>query len=120
MFWELYQQNQIAGVRNAVTRTEVKNEQLRDQVRILEDKLDCLALTCQAMWEILRERGGLNGEDLNQKVQEIDLRDGKLDNRLNRSEDQRACPQCSRLLHRRHLKCLYCGFAAGKENAFQF
>ena len=50
---------------------------------------------------------------------EFYLRDGKLDGRLNRSESERACPQCARLLHRRHAKCLYCGFEAGKRNAFQ-
>jgi hypothetical protein len=119
MFWEFYQQRQISGARDAATRAQFKAEQLMDHVRSLEDKLDSLALTCQAMWEILRDRSSITEEDLANKVQEIDLRDGKLDGRLNRSESERACPKCARLLHRRHAKCLYCGCEAGKTNAFQ-
>ena len=73
----------------------------------LENRLDKLTLICQALWELLKERGELTEEDLAAKVREIDLRDGVADGKI--SKQIKRCPKCDRVMSQRHEKCMYCG-----------
>ena len=73
----------------------------------LEDRLDKLTLICQALWELLKERGEFTEEDLAVKIREIDLRDGKADGKI--SKQIKRCPKCDRVMSPRHQKCMYCG-----------
>ena len=76
-------------------------------VRDLENRLDRLTLICQALWELLKERGELTEEDLAVKVREIDLRDGRADGKI--AKQIKRCPKCDRVMSPRHQKCMYCG-----------
>ena len=100
-----------------MARAEAKAASVEDQVRIMQGNIDRLSLLCQAMWEIVSETTNLTEKDIEEKVMEIDLRDGKLDGKMGRIE--RHCPQCNRNLHRRHDKCLYCGHEVGRGHAFE-
>ena len=44
--------------------------------------IDTLALSCAAMWELLSEKLGVTEQELLAKIEEIDLRDGKLDGKI--------------------------------------
>ncbi len=83
-----------------------KNES--DDVR---GQLDRLHLATAAIWELVCERTGLDEDDLLAKIQEIDLRDGRLDGRIGKSAKSAPseCPACSRVNNARRLTCLYCG-----------
>ena len=76
---------------------------------ILENKIESLALTCHALVEILRQHG-ITSEMLAAKMEEIDLRDGKLDGRM--SPVSKACGRCGRRNSKNRTNCLYCGDAA--------
>ena len=117
MFWEIYQQRGINSAQASASRAEHKAARVHESIAVLEDRIDSLSLVCQAMWEIVS--GSLpNAEQLlADKVAEVDLRDGNLDGKLTRVG--RKCPQCSRPLHRRHKRCLYCGETLEAENIFQ-
>ena len=80
---------------------------MRDYFRLLEGKIESLALACQALWEILRESTHLTENEMMAKMQEIDLRDGRADGRLSAVAD--TCRQCGRKTSRRRDTCLYCG-----------
>jgi hypothetical protein len=82
----------------------------------LEDRVDRLMLVNMALWELLRERTELSEEDLLQKVQEIDLRDGKPDGKV--SQEIAKCPKCNRTMSTRHGRCLYCGAEKLDRKAF--
>ncbi len=84
--------------------------------RLIEDRIDRLSLICRAMWEFLQERTDLTEEQLMAKVQEIDLRDGAADGKLDAKPT--ACPACARPLSRRHIRCLYCGAEVQGNSAF--
>lgn len=74
-------------------------------LRELQDQIDHLSMVCLAMSELLEEVG-FNKQMLAAKIQEIDLRDGKLDGKYIPAIK---CPGCKRELAPRHVKCMYCG-----------
>jgi ribosomal protein S27AE len=93
-----------------------RTRRLQDEVRRLEDKLDKLTLVCMAMWSVLSEQAGVTEEALTERVQKLDLQDGKQDGKVSRSTRQ--CPQCGHTMSARHSRCLYCG--AEDESAGPF
>ena len=60
------------------------------------------------IWEIIKERHNLNEDHLNEKLYQIDMRDGQLDGKNQRSEPIK-CPKCKRPVSSRHPACIYCG-----------
>lgn len=78
-----------------------------EDIRELEHQIQRLKLLNQALWELLRERAKMTDDDLVQKAEEIDLRDGVADGRM--TETALKCPQCNRISSSKHWRCLYCG-----------
>ena len=114
--WELYRPSGIHTAQSAA-RASSKAQNVGRTIRILEDRVDALALTCQAMWELLRDRTKLTEDDLIAKVSEIDLRDGREDGKM--GIGGAPCSNCGRILNKRHELCMYCGEDLEKEHAFQ-
>jgi hypothetical protein len=85
-------------------------------MRELEERVESLSLICQAMWELLRERTDATEEMLIEKVQELDMQDGKLDGR--RTKEVTYCVECHRPLSKYHQRCMYCGRGREPESAF--
>ena len=83
-------------------------EQLGDEVRHLEHKVEKLTLTCRAMWELLSKKQDMNEKSLIEKIAEIDLLDGQLNE--NDKPDILTCPKCNHKVNSRHPRCIYCGF----------
>ena len=102
--------------KEAADRSSRKTTETVSSVRDLEDRLDRLTLACMAMWSLLREKTGLTEEDLMERVNQIDLADGKEDGRLKLGVLK--CAQCGRVMSQRHTRCLYCG--ADKLDATAF
>jgi hypothetical protein len=84
-----------------------KASQAAERVRVLEANLAKVLMINEAMWEILRDKLNLTDEELNQKLYEIDMRDGVLDGKNQRSVT--VCPSCQRKVSPRHPACIYCG-----------
>ena len=91
-------------------------EQQRLQIQQLEDRLDRLSLICVSMWSLLLERTDLTEQHLMDRVEQIDLLDGKADGKVTRTVQK--CRQCGRTMSPRHRRCLYCGAAELKSSAF--
>jgi hypothetical protein len=117
MLWEIYQQSRIRDASAAATRAESKAQIVTYTIDQLEDKIDSLALTCQSLWEILRDQTGLTEEELTAKVNEIDLRDGLRDGKMGSGGEP--CTKCGRVLSKRHMRCMYCGEPVERQHAFQ-
>ena len=117
MFWEIYQQSRIHDANVTAANAVSKAQNVGYSIRQLEDKVDSLALTCQALWEILRDRTSLTEEELEAKVNEIDLRDGRADGRMGNTDKK--CAKCDRTLNSRHARCMYCGESTDKDHVFQ-
>lgn len=96
-------QAELTGQRAARVAGEAKTE-----IDLMRGDLARLFLLCEAMWSILKDKHGYTEEDLVTRMQEIDMRDGKLDNRRGPSP-QPDCPKCGRKIMGRHPICLFCG-----------
>lgn len=76
----------------------------------LEARLDQLELACSGMWELLRDKFQLTDAELLAKVEEIDLRDGQRNHKINRGGE--TCPTCQRrIATKSRVRCIYCGNA---------
>ena len=117
MLWDLYQQHQINQVEDRARDASARATRVITRIADLEDRVDSLALACQAMWELLSQRVPNADQVLQAKMQEVDGRDGRIDGKMRRVMTK--CPACDRPLHSRHRRCMYCGEQIPVENLLQ-
>lgn len=117
MLFDIYQQHRISEASAAAESAKDKVQALRNQVDDLQRKTDALSITCQALWELLRAATNLTDQDMLQKMQEIDLRDGRLDGRIKSPPVN--CPSCQRITNGERRACLYCGVRIPGGNIFE-
>lgn len=112
MFWEMYQPSQqdsyaahaAERAGREAKRTADRTSRAQDE---LEERVESLALTCQALFEILAERTGVTQDQLAAKIEEIDLRDGVKDGKFR--PQPLVCSDCGRRTARKRDRCMYCG-----------
>jgi len=118
MLWDLIQQGQIsqanANAESAKQDSANTSERLHKEVLRLEAKMDRLAIITQGLWELLSEKTGLTENDIEAKIAEIDLRDGRADGKI--TGKPTTCPKCARPTHTRLRSCPYCGTALDKAH----
>lgn len=78
-----------------------------DGMEELKQKVAALGIACQAMFEILQSNLNVSEAMIFEKMEEIDLRDGKLDGKA--SAAIIVCPQCGRNTNSSRSNCVYCG-----------
>ena len=67
-----------------------------------------LALIVEAMWLIMKEKYGLEDDELMARMAELDLSDGAADGKKEKA-GPRLCHKCNRPNARASVFCLYCG-----------
>ncbi|MDT8391790.1 MAG: hypothetical protein RRC34_14915 [Lentisphaeria bacterium] len=117
LFWEAHQQSRISSAKAGSQRAENKADRLDDRVRNLERKMERMALTSQALWELLRDNTEFNEDDIITKITEIDLRDGEANGRMGHSV--MTCPSCQRPSNSERGTCLYCGTPMARPHIFE-
>ena len=85
----------------------------RTDVQELEARLDKALLASEAMWTIMRDKLGLDDVQLVERINDIDLSDGKLDGKVRKTAV--TCPKCGRTIAPRFAKCMYCGQRATRS-----
>lgn len=116
MLWEMYQQKRISQANTKANRADNRASQLEGELEMMNDRIAALALACQSLWELLQENTGISAAELDQKMEEIDLRDGFRDGKMTPKTD--SCSQCGRKTSRRRKKCIYCGNPTGSGEVF--
>ena len=105
-----YAQNFIAQVDAQHTRDVARESAMSsDKTRKNTERL---YLVVQALWELLKDKAGLTDADLDAKVQEIDMRDGRLDGQDSTQTDPLTCRQCGRTILSGQAQCSWCGTQA--------
>ena len=113
---DIHQSGRIADAQASAEFSAYKAERVAGKIEDVEERLDKLALLNYALWSLLQERLNVTEAELLARVQELDLKDGKLDGRI--SSGVVNCNDCQRPLSKRHRKCLYCGFELETNDAF--
>ena len=114
--WNLFQQLQLRSTEKYASDAKLQSKTNQNDIALLEEKLDALSLACHAMFKILQDKHGLTEEQLEAKIQELDLQDGVLDGKI--SIDVKTCPDCGHKLNKRHKNCFYCGAETNSTKLF--
>lgn len=117
MFWNMRQDSNIRDSSNQAASAARQSMRTDDKVKQLEQRLNHLMIYTQAMWELIRENTRLSDADIEARVQEIDLRDGKADGKMN--SQLLVCPACSRNNNSSKKQCMYCGEDLPRQHIFE-
>lgn len=116
--FDIFQQYRIQQgsleAKQGILQAKRKSTDNQLNIRHIEAKIDHLSLVCMAMGELLEEVG-FSKKMLLDKIEEIDLRDGKPNGKFAPSNK---CKSCSRTVSPRHFSCLYCGTEIEKTSMF--
>jgi len=100
---------------SAAERASRSASEARIQNESIQFDIEKLFMITEALWEILKQHHGYTDDQLGQMIQDIDLRDGKLDGKVAKSAERPTCNQCGRTIIQRQAKCLYCGAPAPQQ-----
>ena len=117
MIWEHYQQENKPSVDQAAEIAEWEAEKYSSSADGVQVSVNRLSLACQAMWELLRESSDLSEEDLENKINEVDLRDGKADGKI--CIRVVTCSSCGKNTNTKRNTCIMCGAPVRKPHQFE-
>lgn len=114
-FHEIGQNIRIADAQLSAQSAAADAAAVEDQVKLLQKRVDRLALLCQTLWAFLQEDRLLTEQDLLDKMKDIEQLNGRVDGR---NVQARPCGSCGRPLSSRQPKCIYCGAEKTSSSVF--
>ena len=78
------------------------------EISQLQLQVERLLMVTEALWTILKEKHGLEDQELLRQMVQIDLRDGRMDGRVAATPPE-PCPKCQRIVAKQSVRCMYCG-----------
>ena len=114
--YDLHQSSQIGISRQEAKDAARRANKAESLCEELMQRHEEMALVCQALLELVQERTGVTNEELEKKVLEVDLRDGKADGRMKAQVLE--CPTCGRNVSSIRPVCIFCGSKAETGRAF--
>ena len=100
-------QQAVSKAAGDAARAKSKVGRVERDLRALKANLAKSMMINEALWELIRDKHGLTEKDLQDKLYEVDMRDGVLDGKNQRKAVD--CPNCSHAVSPRHPACIYCG-----------
>jgi len=114
--WDIVQHYQIQEARDEARDAAERASRQENRAATSNDQIERLMLATQAMWELVREQTGLGDAHLIAKMEEIDGRDGRLDEKI--GAETIDCPHCGRKTNTRSGACFYCGKPVKDSHVF--
>ena len=74
----------------------------------LRGDIERLYFITEALWRILKEKQGLDDQEIIRQIAIIDMEDGKIDGKK-AVQPPKPCPKCGRTLVKQRVQCMYCG-----------
>lgn len=103
--YDLFQNFRIKQASSDATDAKYTARNAAINVNEIRERLDYMSVVITAMCELL-ENVGFTETVLLEKIKEVDMRDGRLDGKLQKTKN---CSSCGRVLAEHHLTCIYCG-----------
>ncbi|MCP3988165.1 MAG: hypothetical protein GY724_03760 [Actinomycetia bacterium] len=94
---------------------EFRHRRNRDEIDQLDARIDRLLLITEAVWQLLAEKTGLDGNDLAERIRHLDQLDGIEDGR--RQPVASNC-DCGAKVNPKSDICQFCGVDAPKHSVF--
>ncbi len=117
--WNLLQSNQISENERKTKNIASASRSNAISVREAHRRLESLAVTNQAMWELLVEKLGVTDEQLLTKIREIESRPAKsAGDSVSEKQPEVNCIECGKKIGKRVTKCYWCGARIAKSNPF--
>ena len=121
MAWgDLGQHSRRKGLEGEIIASRKDTQLVLEKItHTLDDRVNRLALICEAMWQLIKEQTELNEEDLRKRIAKIELQDGRVAGRFNRTvsrELPQICPECGARLARKFNHCQFCGYKSPKNS----
>jgi hypothetical protein len=88
--------------------TRIGSGEPSSEVQQLRGEVERLYFITEALWRILKEKNGLDDNEIVKQIALIDAEDGKIDGRKAKTPPQ-PCPKCGRILAKQRTKCMFCG-----------
>jgi hypothetical protein len=101
IIWDLSQQEEINRHEKQIMSGEAGLHSTRVDIRDLQSRMVKLAITCQALCDMMVDKLGVPPEEIKQAIEQ----------RLKAESISEAaiCPACDHRLHAGRTMCLYCG-----------
>ncbi len=115
--WDLHQESRINRLSTEADRASSKADAVVNDYARLQRRVERLALATQAMWELLRDHSSLTEEQLQTKILEVDLRDGKTDGKIKTQITD--CPSCKARTNSKRTLCVMCGAPLPVAHSFE-
>ena len=113
MPWDLRQDSRRKGLAGEIFASREDTQLILEKITDpIDSRVNKLALICEAMWQLLKEHTDLNEADLEERIVELDMMDGRLDGKLNRAAAQgppQICPECGARIPNKFNRCQFCG-----------
>lgn len=106
--YDLRQNYEIEQAKSIADRANGKANLAQEEINALNWKVEKLTMITEALWRIVKQSRNIDDEYLKRLVDEIDMKDGKLDGKIAKTPPLH-CSNCLRVLSNRIKKCVYCG-----------
>lgn len=117
--WNMFQHGQISSNQVKAEEAGTLAVTATTSVSNLQSQIDTLVLANQAMWEIMSKQLGVTEAELVKQMNEIDLRDGKLDGKIStKSKLATNCGECGHKISRHRPQCYWCGARLEGDSPF--
>lgn len=83
----------------------------------IDEKIDRLALICQAMWELTIENSNISQQDLLNKTRKLGLFTISFSREL--ENIPKKCVKCGKTVSPKYKKCIYCGSSEFLDSTFK-
>ena len=117
IFIDAHQYGKIKQAENRANTAAEKASRAQDAFYELERKQEKMALACQALLELIQEHSGITDSQIEEKILEIDLRDGSADGKI--GTQILNCPHCGRKTNTARNACYYCGAKIQEKHLFE-
>jgi len=107
---------QASAAQSMAQDAKQKARSIAQDVEELRGQIDRLQMVCEAVWTVLKRQTGTTDDELARMVEEIDLRDGKVDGRSKVTAEN--CKRCGRAVSIRTQVCIYCGTWNARKRVF--